>query len=99
MTTHNSEKQILLKEIKDNHDSGLFSALAGWITKSAKEKIVLKGSAEQVSVVQEAMVSTREFHESLQDSSADLTIITEKLQKKHECAAKFERTFGVTWIL
>lgn len=99
MTTNKLERQILLKEISENYDGGLFAAVAGWITKNSKEKIVLRGSAEQVAVVQAAMLSTKKFHESLQRTDSDLNTIAETLQRKHDSASNFEKTFGVSWIL
>lgn len=99
MVTNKLERQILLKEINKNHDGGLFAAVAGWITKNSKQKIVLKGSAEQVAAVQSAMLSTKNFHESLQNPAANLNVIAEALQKKHDSAENFERTFGISWVL
>lgn len=99
MTTHTSEKQILLREINQDNDAGLFKFVAGWITKRSKEKLVLKGTPGQVETAQEAIKSTKEFHEALQREESDLSSISEKLQKKHECASNFEKTFGLSWIL
>ena len=99
MMSYKPEKQITLKEIKQNNDSGLFISIAEWITKTSKEKLTLRGTAEQVATVQAAMVATRDFHESLHSDSADVNVIAEKLEVKHQAAAAFERMFGVSWIL
>jgi len=59
----------------------------------------IQGSLEEVRSVSEALASTREFHNVLNDPKATLSSVTAALEKKQESASEFERIHGISWPL
>lgn len=54
---------------------------------------------QESKVIFEAFAATKDFNDELNDSTATVDSTLLKLGKKHICASKFEKAFGVQWPL
>lgn len=84
-----------LNEITENPQR-FFVGIARWLSEP-NVTISLKGEAEKVKVVQEALRSTKEFQNELNRPSSTLTSVSDKLAKKHSAAEEFDRVIKVSW--
>lgn len=75
-----------------------FTACAAWLVGKATNMKV-RGSAEEVNAVSNAMMASRRFQEELRKPGASVESVMEKLNLKHATARDFERTLGVPWPL
>lgn len=57
------------------------------------------GTKQELSALIDVITATRVFESVLLDDSKNLVEVTDALKRKHSCARKFERTFGVVWPL
>ena len=90
---------INLNEFESEAGERLFSYVASWLKEEKIEKVSIVGSDRHVKCLTEAMTATRVFHDELHKEDATLDSISEKLEKKHVAAKKFESVFGVAWKL
>ena len=75
-----------------------FVAAAAWIVGKACN-LKLRGTPEEMRVVHEALMSSRQFHNELNRPDASVNSIMECLTKKHAAAREFERTFDLPYPL
>ena len=77
----------------------LFSNIASMLIGEKVDEVKLKGTNEQVSVVKEALIATRNFHVCINSSNVTLDSISDSLEEKHRAAKNFERVLGIPWLL
>ena len=94
-----SKKEEMLKEFKLNLMGKLFFASAGAWLIGKLTNIKIRGSAEEVRAVANAMLASKRFQEELNKPGASVESVVAKLNLKHASAKEFERILGVPWPL
>lgn len=100
--THSRENKhpIILSDLKNESTyKSLFIGIAGWLKGNGTNGINLKGTEQQIHVVQEAMTASKTFQEELSRPVATLNSVVHKLDLKHTTASNFEKVLGVPWLL
>lgn len=57
------------------------------------------GSQQEADVILEALEASRNFHDELNREGTTVSAVVTKLGEKHVSTTKFEKTFGVPWLL
>lgn len=101
-------KKVFLKPKNDLNSSSnesknmkifdlLFKAVGLWLLKD-DDNMMFNGTAEQVKVLSNIMLATKDFYSYLKsDVEMDLNVMKSLLDRKNNCAIKFEKLFSVKW--
>lgn len=68
-----------------------------WLQTGVSEDFKLLGSKEQIKIVKEAIIASKNFQDELCNPSATLLTVENKLLAKHQTARSFSKTFNVSW--
>lgn len=75
-----------------------YAGCAAWVLgKPVKMKI--RGTADQVTALGEALTASREFHAELMKEGTTVDSVMAKLEAKRSAATEFHRVCGVPWPL
>ena len=100
MKSNISSSRFVLRELRAPEVSGeLFRSIASWVLDRPTSDVSLVGTQAQVDLIGEAMAVTKEFHVALNSPTVTLDEVSDKLQKKHDVASRFESAFGTQWPL
>lgn len=75
-----------------------FAACGAWLVGKATN-MKIRGTADEVQAVADAMMASRKFQEELNRSGATIESVVQKLGLKHATSREFERILGVPWPL
>jgi hypothetical protein len=94
-----NEKSDKLIEARLNFAGKMMvAAMGAWmVNKVVNTKI--RGSSDEVTVIANALMSSKKFQEELQKPGATVASVMEKLRVKQMSAAEFERVLGIRWPL
>jgi hypothetical protein len=74
------------------------TACAAWLVGKATN-IKVRGNIDEVRVVSDVMMATKNFQEELNHPAATVESVMEKLNAKHSSAITFEKVIGMHWPL
>lgn len=74
------------------------AGLAGYVL-GRRTNLRVKGTAEELEAVKNALLASRRFREEMMKPGATVDGVIEKLQLKKATAADFERILGIPWPL
>lgn len=75
----------------------LFKAVGLWLLKD-EDSMMFNGTEEEVRTLSNTMLATKDFYNYLKsDTEMDLNVMKSLLDRKNNCAMKFEKLFNVKW--
>lgn len=88
------------KRLDELHAVGrlLYTGCAAWLLERPMQ-MRLRGTAEQITALTEALHTSREFEKELKCESATTESVMELLEAKRAAARNFQTAFGVPWPL
>lgn len=89
----------LIKELRLNLLGKIFLTSAAAYTVGKLTNLKIRGTAEEVQAVADAMLSSRRFQQELEDEDATVESVIDKLGLKHASARQFEAILGIPWPL
>lgn len=94
-----NEKSDKLNEAQLNFAGKMMlAAMGAWmVNKAVNTK--LRGTKDEVTVIANALMSSKKFQEELQKPGATVQSVMDKLRVKQMSAAEFERVLGIRWPL
>lgn len=94
-----NEKSDKLNEAQLNFAGKMMlAAMGAWmVNKVVNTK--LRGTKDEVTVIANALMSSKKFQEELQKPGATVQSVMDKLRIKQMSAAEFERVLGIRWPL
>lgn len=94
-----NEKSDKLNEAQLNFAGKMMlAAMGAWmVNKAVNTK--LRGTKDEVTVIANALMSSKKFQEELQKPGATVQSVMDKLRIKQMSAAEFERVLGIRWPL
>jgi HD superfamily phosphodiesterase len=100
---YNQEASLMARRLDEAARRQLAQTLfpaAVSIIKGETTNFKLKGSSkEMLSAINNAVGASRDFYNEVRNPDATMETVTEKLQKKHHFAQKFEKIIGMPWPL
>lgn len=94
-----NKKVILMPDMSKNKKifDLLFRAVGLWLLKD-KDEMTFNGSQEQVKVLSNVMLATKDFYTYLKsDVEMDIDVMKSLLDRKNMSAIKFEDMFNIKW--
>lgn len=85
--------------VKLNLLGKLFIASLGAWAVGKVTNVKLRGSAEEIEAIANALMSSRKFQDELSRPGATVNSVVSKLNVKNMSAKEFERVFSVPWPL
>jgi hypothetical protein len=97
----NSNITIHLNKLHEDEVSRklLFKRIAIWLTEKKDFDLNLVGTKTQISVLQNAMLESKKFHDELLDPHSTLESVSDKLMRKHSVAESFNKVLKTFWLL
>ena len=88
------------KRLDELHKVGrlLYTGCAAWLLGKPMQMRV-RGTAEQITALTEALHTSREFESELAREGATSESVMERLEVKRVAARNFQNAFGVPWPL
>lgn len=75
-----------------------FAAVGAWLV-GRTTNMKIRGNAEEIKAVANAMIASRKFQQELSRPGATVESVMQKLGLKHGSAREFEKILGVPWPL
>lgn len=80
------------------HNKLLLASLSAFLV-GRLVNVKLRGTADQMKSVSEALIASKELHEELHRPGATVSSVMERLQRKRDAADHFEMQYGIKWPL